>query len=87
MFANAPCCDDCWWNVDETNTPTPNGRGLSQPEEGNEWPLRFPVRIINQYRSLERCHFCGFETYSGIYIRTNVNETPAAAAQERREME
>lgn len=84
QWENVPCCDDCWWLVDESNTPTAIGRGLAEAEgEEDGFYLRFPYRIVNQMRRLERCHFCGFETYSGVYIRTDIDEKPAAEPQER----
>jgi hypothetical protein len=76
-FENVACCDDCWWDVDENNEPTLNGRGRT--EEGS----RLPYRFKNQIRDLDRCHFCGFTTFSGIYIRTDVDAKPAAEPRER----
>lgn len=77
MFENTPCCDDCWWNDNGTQPLPVNGRGVI--DDGT----RLPYRFKNERRELERCHFCGFTTFSGIYIRTNVNETPAAEPRER----
>lgn len=88
-FENVACCDDCWWNVDENNTPTLNGRGLVEATEGSEdgFHVRFPYRFKNQVRELERCHFCGFTSFSGIYTRTDVDEKPAAEPRERVKLE
>lgn len=85
MFENTPCCDDCWWG-DWTN-PDANGRGFVESEDDQDLlAVRFPTRIKNRYRQLERCHFCGFTTFSGIYIRTNVTETPSVGPREREEI-
>ena len=69
------------WDDDGTMPLSVNGRGVI--EDG----MRLPYRLAREFRPLEPCHFCGFATYSGIYIRTNVTETPAAEPRERKEVE
>lgn len=80
-WENTPCCDDCWWDVDERNFPTVNGRGVF--EESGQIDMRMPYRFANAHRAIETCHFCGFTTFSGIYVRTDVDETPSATPRER----
>jgi len=78
-FENAACCDDCWWTQAEDGSIEVNGRGVV--EEG----MRLPYRIRQEMRQLEFCHFCGWTTYSGIYVRTDTTETPAAGLRVRKE--
>lgn len=81
-FESVACCDDCWW--DDWTNPEANGRGFMASEDDPDlFAVRFPTRMKNEVRELERCHFCGFTSYSGIYVRTNVTETPAASPRER----
>jgi hypothetical protein len=74
-FENVACCDDCWWGDQGNGEFT--GQGMSR--EG----MRMPYRMRNEVRPLEVCHFCGYETFSGIYIRTDVDEIVAAKPQTR----
>lgn len=68
MWETVPCCDDCWWE-----------QGLGDGGIG----ARLPYRFVQKAREEEHCHFCGFTTLSGIYVRTNVLEKPAAKHQTR----
>ena len=80
------CCDDCWWG--DWSNPEENGRGFCASEDDPDLlGVRFPYRIKNERRQLEACHFCGFTTYSGIYVRVETDETPATAPREREEIE
>ena len=74
------CCDDCSWDVDSDNQPTVNGRGVT--EDGR---FRLPVRLVQKIRREEFCHFCGWTTYSGAYVRVNTEERPAAPLRIREE--
>ena len=74
---NVACCDDCWWSDDPAFIP--NGRGIVQ--EG----IRQPMRIVQEWRQEEFCHFCGWTTWSGIYIRVNTHDEPAAELRIRKE--
>lgn len=78
-WESVPCCDDCWWSVDDDNYPMPNDRGVPRDEPG----IRFPYRLKQERRELETCHFCGFTTYSGIWVRADIDATPAVTAQRR----
>lgn len=71
------CCDECWFGADDGFWP--NGRGVL--EEG----IRQPIRMNPEMREEEYCHFCGWTTYSGIYIRVNTHDEPAAPLRVRKE--
>lgn len=84
-FESVACCDDCWWN--DWTDPQANGRGFIDPEDEDvrleHLQVRFPTRVKNEVRSLERCHFCGFTTLSGIWVRS---DAPASEPREREEI-
>lgn len=46
---------------------------------------RTPYRFRQEARVLEYCHYCGWTTYSGIYVRENTDDTPAAGLRVRKE--
>lgn len=46
---------------------------------------RMPTRMKQEVRELEYCHYCGWTTYSGIYIRENTLDRPAASLRVREE--
>ena len=76
-WESVACCDDCWWGDDPAFIP--NGRGVV--EDG----IRQPLRFVQEMRVEEFCHFCGWTTYSGIYIRVDTREEPAAGLRIRKE--
>lgn len=76
-FESVACCDDCWWGSDPAFIP--NGRGILQ--EG----IRLPHRIVQDMRREEFCHFCGWTTWSGIYMRVDTTIERAASLRTRRE--
>lgn len=92
MFENVACCDDCWWSDRAGESPSwlrsdgiveplvPNGRGIT--EVGG---FRLPMRFRQEMRREEFCHFCGWTTYSGIYVRIDTTEQPAASLRIRKE--
>jgi hypothetical protein len=77
-WESVACCDDCWWSVDDKNETQVNGRGAL--ENG---VTRFPLRMAQEVRRQEACHFCGWTTFSGIYIRVDTTEVPAAGLRVR----
>lgn len=80
------CCDDCWW--DDWTDPEENGRGFVEADDDPDLlAVRFPTRIKNEYRRQEFCHFCGWSTYSGIFVRVNTTDKPAASLRTRKENE
>lgn len=72
------CCDDCWWGTDPSFIP--NDRGVTQ--EG----IRMPFRVRQEMRVEVFCHFCGWSTYSGIYVRVDTRDEPAAMPRIRKEV-
>lgn len=76
-WENVACCDDCWWGTDPAFIP--NGRGVV--EDG----IRQPLRLRQEMRVEEFCHFCGWPTYSGIYVRVSTTDEPAASLRIRKE--
>lgn len=77
-FETVACCDDCWWGDDPAFIP--NGRGIV--EDG----IRQPLRLVQEARNEEFCHFCGWTTWSGIYIRIDTHKEPAASLRARKEI-
>lgn len=81
MYESVACCDECWWGEDsESDELQPNGRGIT-PKGSPRWPMRFR----QEARYEEFCHFCGWTTYSGIYVRVNTLEEIAAPLRIRKE--
>jgi hypothetical protein len=72
-FETVACCDECWFD--------PEKHGGALVPEG----IRFPSRIVQEERRLEYCHYCGWTTYSGMYVREDTDERPAASLRVRRE--
>jgi hypothetical protein len=46
--------------------------------------VTLPIRMQQEVRPIEYCHFCGWTTYCGIYIRIDTDEDPAASLRVRR---
>jgi len=46
---------------------------------------RKPLRLKQEVRREEYCHFCGWTTYSGIYVREDTLDRPAATLRIRKE--
>jgi hypothetical protein len=76
-WESVACCDECWFGTEDSFWP--NGRGVL--EQG----IRQPKRFVQEMRVEEYCHFCGWTTYSGIYVRVNTNDQPAAPLRVRKE--
>lgn len=92
-WESVPCCDDCWWSQgkdDEgpawlkasgvTEPLVPNGRGITV-----DGGIRLPMRFRQEERREEFCHFCGWTTYSGIYVRVDTAVDSAVELRIRKE--